>query len=279
MLLVTGATGTVGPHVRRELREVDADVRVGLRRPDAAPSDLAPTAETVRFDFQKPETWADALAGVDGIFLLRPPGVDADTVESFVAAAGRTGTGRVVYLSGIGSGWNPMNSHYWSERKLEALDVEYTFLRASYFAQNLERYHREEIADRGELVAPVGDGAVSFVDARDIGAVAATALTEPGHDNRAYTITGPAALDFDAVAAVLGDVLDRPVEYVSPSLPRFALQKYREGDAPVLLSMIYTAARIGLAEAVTDDVRSVLGREPRDMRAYVSANAAAFRAD
>jgi len=277
MLLVTGATGTVGPHVVHELLDIGETVRLGHRRPHAAQSDLADSTEVVPFDFEKPETWSDALAGVDGIFLLRPPGVSADTVASFVDAAARTGTDRVVYLSGIGSGWNPMNSHFWSERRVAAADVEYTFLRASYFAQNLIRYHATEIAERGELVAPVGDGAVSFVDARDIGAVAATVLTEGGHADTAYTITGPAALDFATVAAVLSDVLGHRIDYVPRSLPRFALETYRQGNSSVLLSTIYTAARIGLADTVTTDVRSVLDREPRDLRTFVQANAESFR--
>ncbi|MFB6081918.1 MAG: NAD(P)H-binding protein [Halanaeroarchaeum sp.] len=279
MHLVTGATGTVGPHVVDSLLERGATVRVGLRRPAAAPPALASSTDVVRFDFEKPETWGDALADVDGVFVLRPPGVDAETVASFAAAAGRTGAERVAYLSGLGSGWNPLNSHYWSERRLEDVAIECTFLRASYFMQNLARYHGDSIAQRGEIVAPAGDGAVSFVDAHDIGAVAAAVLTEAGHENEAYTITGPAALSFEAVAETLSDVLERSVEYVSPSLPRFALERYRAGDAPVLLSTIYTATRLGLTDTVTADVESVLGRAPRSLRTYVEADVESFRRD
>ncbi|MFB6093556.1 MAG: SDR family oxidoreductase [Halanaeroarchaeum sp.] len=301
MILVTGATGTVGGHVVSALKERGAAIRVGRRSPEDAsddedestsaerPESRTPVGvsrrnvddlEVVAFDYEKPETWGSALTGVEAVFVLRPAGIDADTIERFVAAAGRSGVSRVVYLSGIGADWNPLNSHFYSERRVADADVAHTVLRASYFMQNLRDIHRRDVAERGEVFVPAGGGAVSFVDARDIGAVAATALTESGHENRAYDVTGPSALDFEAVAAVFTDVLDREITYPNPSLLSFARRLRGRGASlgdVAFLGSIYTAARLGMADRVSEDVERVLERRPRSLRDFVADNADAFR--
>lgn len=279
-VLVTGATGTVGRHVAAALADRDAAVRVGLRDPDAAPDEVPASATRVRFDFAKPETWGPALDGVEALFLMRPPTVDSEAVSSFAEAAARVGVERIAYLSTIGAEKNPLVPHHRIEKRVVATDAAHTLLRASFFAQNLFEVHRADIVERGEVFVPAGDGATSFVDARDVGAVAAVVLTEPGHENRAYDVTGPEALDYREVAAILADVLDRPITYPNPSLLEYARGRYRQGDSLgfVLLTCgIYTTARLGLADRVSDDARTVLGREPRTVRDFVEAYAEAFR--
>lgn len=282
MILVTGATGTIGQHVVRELADRDRSIRVGRRSPGQAATDVASGAEVVAFDFEKPETWGDALASVDRLFLLRPPGVDIETIGQFAAAADRTGVDQVVYLSGYGAGRNPLNPHFWIERRITSIDASYTLLRASYFMQNLADVHAPDIVERDEIVAPAGKGEISFVDARDVGAVAATVLTEPGHENVAYDVTGPEALDFHAVASVFSDVLERQITYPDPSLWEFANHMRHRGHSlgfVLLVSSIYTTVRLGFAGRVTNETEEILGREPRRIREYVEASAAEFRAE
>ena len=282
MILVTGATGTVGRHVVRELADRDRSIRVALRTPDQAPTDVTGIADVVAFDFEKPETWGETLAGVDRLFLLRPPGVGTATIGQFAAAAARTGVEHVVYLSGYGAGRNPLNPHFWSERRITSVDATHTLLRASYFMQNLADVHGNDIVERGEIVAPAGEGEISFVDARDVGAVAAAVLTEPGHENVAYDVTGPEALDFHAVASIFSDVLERQITYPDPSLFAFVKRMRHRGLSPgyiLLVSSIYTAVRLGFAGRVTNDTEKILGREPRRIREYVEAPAAEFRAE
>ncbi|MFW5937825.1 MAG: SDR family oxidoreductase [Halanaeroarchaeum sp.] len=280
MIFVTGATGTVGRHVASELADRDASVRLGLRRPDRVPNGLAPSGDVVTFDFEQPETWGRALDDVDRLFLLRPPGVDASTIGAFAEAAARVGVEHVVYLSGYGAGRNPLNPHFWSERRIVAADIDHTLLRAAYFAQNLAEVHRTDVVERDEIFVPAGDGEASFVDARDVGAVAATALTEPGHANRAYDVTGPAALDFDQVATIFSDVLGREITYPDPSLREFVRRTRQRGTSTgylLLLSSIYTAIRLGFAGRVSGDAERILGREPRRLATFVEDYAEEFR--
>jgi uncharacterized protein YbjT (DUF2867 family) len=279
-VLVAGATGTVGRHVvdqlaARDGSESDFEVRVAVRDPDDA-ADQFDAGELVAFDLVKPETWGETLAGVDSAFLLRPPTVDAEDVTGFVDAMARTGVEHVVYLSTLGAEKNVLIPHHRIENHVAESGMDYTFLRASFFMQNLREVHGWEIRERGEIAVPAGDGETSFVDARDLGAVAATVLTEPGHENRAYDLTGPEALTYDEVAAVLSDVLDREVRYRPPSVPAF-VSRWRNRGEPLgfalVMVAIYTTARLGLAGRVTDTVERILGRPPRDLRTFVEDTA------
>ena len=279
-ILVTGATGTVGQHVVDALTAREATIRVGVRDPETAPDGLAEVAERVAFDFDKPETWGGTLADVTGLFLIRPPTVDAATVGEFAEAAARVGVDHIAYLSTLGAEKNVLIPHHRIEKRVVATSASYTLLRASFFMQNLLEVHRTDVVDHDEIFVPAGDGETSFVDARDLGAVAATVLTESGHENRAYDLTGPEALTYGAVAEVFSDILDRPITYPNPSLGRFAVRMRKRGQPlPFVLLMcgIYTTARLGLAGRFSDDVSRILGRRPREMRTFVEDYAEEFR--
>ena len=280
-VLVTGATGTVGKHVVTALSERPGAMRVGLRDPAAALSRLG-DAEAAAFDFEKPETWGPALADVDGVFLMRPPTVDAATVAEFAEAAARVGVSQIAYLSTLGAERIAVSPHRRIEKRIVATEAGYTLLRASFFMQNLLEVHRADVVERDELFVPAGDGKTSFVDARDVGAVAATVLTEPGHENRAYDLTGPEALDFEAVATIFSRVLGRRITYPDPSLLAFARRMHRRGHPLgflLVMCVIYTTTRLGLAARVTPDARAILGREPRDITTFVDDYADEFRPD
>jgi len=233
------------------------------------------------FDFDKPETWGETLADVTGLFLVRPPTVDAATVGEFAEAAARVGVDQIAYLSTLGAEKNVLIPHHRIEKRVVVTDAGYTLLRASFFMQNLLEVHRADIVDRDEIFVPAGDGETSFVDARDIGAVAATVLTESGHENRAYDLTGPEALTYREVAAVFSDVLSRPITYPNPSLVRFAVRMQSRGQPlPFVLLMcgIYTTARLGPAGPVSDAVTRILGRRPPGRRSFVEDYSAELRA-
>jgi uncharacterized protein YbjT (DUF2867 family) len=281
-ILVTGATGTVGQHVVAALSDRDVTITIGVRDPETVSNETADAGDVIEFDFTMPETWGRALADVDGIFLVRPPVVDKSDIGSFVEAAERVGVARVVYLSTLGAEKNVLIPHHWIENRITATAMEYTLLRASFFMQNLLEVHRPDIVEHGEIFVPAGDGKTSFVDARDIGEAAAIVLTEPGHANRSYELTGPEALDYEAVATIFGDVLDRPISYPNPSLLAFGRRMRRREKSLGFIALmcgIYTTARLGLAARVTTDSRNLLGRRPRGMRAFVEDHADDFRGD
>lgn len=270
-ILVTAATGTVGSTVVPALDDADVAVRAASRRPDRAVDAFDTPVEATEFSFARPETWGQTLAGVDRVFLVMPPGIGVGPVCEFVDAAGRMGVSHLAYLSILGAERLPVLPHRRIERHLDSLDLDTTFLRAAYFAQNLADIHRPEIVERDEIFVPAGDGAMGFVDARDVGAVAARVLTESSHRNRAYDITGPESLDFHAVASIATDVLDRRIRYADPSVVTFARRMHRRGVAPSLIAFMiaeYTVTRLGWASRTSDDVERVLDRHPRTVRDF-----------
>lgn len=276
-VLVTAATGTVGRHVPGELPD-SATVRVASRDPDRA-REAVTADEYVRLDFSTPGTFADALSGVEAVFLVRPPALGARAMAPFVDACDRAGVDRVVYLSAIGAERNPLIPHHRIERRVDAADLAHTHLRASFFAQNLATVHGHEVREHAELLVPAGRGATSFVDARDVAAVAAAALLDLGHPE-AYDLTGPEALDYHEVATLLTDVLGRPITYPEPSVLEFVSQRRTRGDPwPFVLLMVglYTTVRLGLGDRLTDDVERVLGRPPQSLREYLEDHVEAFR--
>lgn len=146
--------------------------------------------------------------------------------------------------------------------------------------QNLTGTHRAEIRDLDEIVVPAGAGATAFVDALDVAAVAVVALLDPeAHAGRSWTPTGTRALTYHEVSAVLTEELGRPISYRRPGLVRYARHARRGGMPwPMVLvtAAIYTTARLGRADGLTDDVRLVTGREPGDLAAFAHRERAAW---
>ena len=274
-VLVTAATGTVGRHVVDALEQRGARALAASRDPGRAPGRFDTPVE---FDFARPETWGRALEGVDGLFLVRPPGVDVGDVTGFAEATARVGVERVAYLSTLGADRNPLIPHYRAERRIARLGVEHCFLRASYFCQNLHAVHGRWVRERDELFVPAGSGATSFVDARDVGAAAARVLTMSDPET-AYDVTGPEALTYADVAATLSDVLGREIRYPAPSILRFLARELRASRSPgfaLLMCGIYTTARLGLADRVSADVEGLLDRPLRTVREYATDYADRF---
>jgi uncharacterized protein YbjT (DUF2867 family) len=186
-------------------------------------------------------------------------------------AAKAAGVRHFVFLSLIGIERNTVVPHYKVEQYLTRSGMDYTFLRCSFFMQNLNTTHRAEIRDQDEIFIPVGKARTSFIDVRDIAAVAAVALTQPGHANQAYDLTGSEALDYDQVADLFTQVLGRKITYKNPSSAAFLLRQARK--YPLMFALVttwlYSNTRGGMADVVTGEVRRITGREPIRMRQYI----------
>ena len=282
-VLVTGAPGNVGTPLVHELARTGASVRVAARDVQAAETAFAdlPDAEIVRFDLTDPATF-DAFDGVERMFLLRPPAI-AD-VKGVIApaldAARDVGVRHVVFLSIQGAERNRLVPHRKVEEHLRSNGLAWTFVRAAYFMQNLSTTHAADIRDRDEIYLPAGRRSrTSHVDARDVAAVIGRSLTEDGHEGHAYTPTGPAALTYDECATVLSEVLGRPIRYADPTPWSYWRRVRRDGMPRGMAAVtigIYTAARLGLAAGITDDVARIAGREPIDFATFAHDHAEAW---
>ena len=270
-VLVTGASGNVGSLVLQHLVAADVPVRAA----DVAPArvrDLVPDVPAVRFDFTDPGTWTAAFEDVAVMFLMRPPqlaNIARDMVPALEAARA-AGVEHTVLLSLQGAERNRVVPHAKIEAWLRASNRSWTFVRPSFFMENLSGVHAPDIRDRDEIVVPAGRGATAFVAAADVAAVAVAALTDPErHSGRAWTPTGPAALTYDQVAEVLSAELGRPIRYTRPGVLRYAGHAHRALGMPAAMvavtTAIYSVARLGRADGLTDDVQQVTGRPPQGL--------------
>lgn len=267
-VLVTGATGTVGRHVVEGLAAHGVPVVRAVRevRSEADES-------TRRFDFADPSSWGPALDGVDRVFLMRPPAISdiAGVIRPFIAELARRGIRQTVVLSLMGV--NPAMPHYRLEQDVKAAQLPATMLRPAFFMQNLQTAYRDDIRDRDRIRLPAGSGKTSFIDTRDVADVAVAALVAPqAHVGQAYTLTGGAALGWNAVASLLSAELGRPVHYEPIGLLT-ARRDLKAADLPSayvnVQLLIHVVARLGLADTVNGEVARLLGRSPRTLRDYI----------
>ena len=261
MILVTGASGTVGSEVVKALGGRSAGVRAGYRtRPQNVPAGV----ESVKLDYERPETIRPALQGVDTLFLLSNT---VDPERKVVDEAKRAGVKRIVKLSVIGAaeeGFTFARWHRAVEKYIEASGLGWTFLRPNGFMQNVVTYMGETIRSQSAIYSPAGNAAASHIDARDVGAVGARVLTDKGHEGKAYELTGPAALTYGQIAEILSRVLGRTIGYVPISPEQYRQAAVAAGtpegyaDALVDLNRYYLE---GKASVVTPSVRQLTGRD------------------
>lgn len=277
-VLVVGATGTVGREVVRALQGSGARVKAASRSATDVPG-----GEATKFDLGEPSTWEPALRAVDRIFLLAPTQLLSRADELVLPLVHRlraAGVRRIVCMTALTADRPgvPMNA---IELAIRASRIEYTLLRPNWFNQNfVPGYYLAMINNAGGLFLPAGDEKVSFVDARDIGAVAAAALTRDGHGGREYTITGPEALSHAEACAILSKVAGRQIRYADIPDSDFRGALHSQGmppDAIEELSRLYSIVRDGSCAVVSDDVAAVLGRPPISFEQFANDHAALLR--
>lgn len=265
MILITGASGNVGREVLKQTAQKGAKVRAAFQSPPktAVPSGV----EIATVDFNRPETLRAALEGVDRVFLVGPPTAELPALErKAVDVIAKSNIEHLVKLSAMG-GRDAIfpRQHAESEDYIRSCGIAHTFLRPNGFMQNLVNYSASTINTQNAFYGSEGDGRVSQIDIRDVAAVAAQVLTEGGHKGKAYTLTGPEALNNTEIAQRLSNVLGRaihnvnlPPEQLKPALLSAGMPEWN-ADALLDLQRLY---REGKASTVTQDVEHVLGRKP-----------------
>jgi (4-alkanoyl-5-oxo-2,5-dihydrofuran-3-yl)methyl phosphate reductase len=283
MILVTGATGTVGSEVVKQLLDAGEKVRVLVRNPAKAAEKLGPNVEIARGDLERPETLDAAFAGVDKAFILSA-GEDVPKLEgNAYAAAEKAGVKHIVNLSVQGADMEPgialARWHRASEEKLKATTMAWTLLRPGNFSSNALMW-AESIKSQGAVYYPTGEGKTVPIDPRDIAAVAVKALTTPGHEGKAYNLTGPEALSGAEQVAKISAAIGKPLTFVDvpDSVARDGMLKSGMPERLVdALMELMGIIRAGYTGTVQPTVEEVLGRKARTFDAWVQDNAAAFK--
>lgn len=288
MILVTGATGTVGGAVLTALHARGHKLRALTRRPREAV--FPEGVEVVGGDMGRPETLGAALDGVEKVFLMSLGADKATHDANVVAAAVAAGVRHVVQLSTLGveeadnEEENPLG--YWhrlAEQALVASGLDWTILRPNGFMTHVLGW-AASVRTEGVVRGPVADLAEAVVDPADVAEAAAHCLTTPGHVGRVYALTGPEALTLPQQTDVLGSVIGRPLRFetVPLDVQREMLARH---FSPQTVEGVIRSLRRAIESGdefrgrVSPDLRHLLGREPRGLRQWAEAHADAFRAD
>ncbi|HEY7488761.1 MAG TPA: NAD(P)H-binding protein [Streptosporangiaceae bacterium] len=276
MILVTGATGNVGSEVVNALVEAGERVRALVR--DPAKARLPAGAEPVAGDLNKPETFADALAGVSAVFLL--PGY-AD-LEGLLVRLRDAGAERVVLLSGASADSGDMSnavSRYMilSERAVRDSGLPWTFVRSKAFMSNALRWV-PQLATGDVVQVPFATVRTAAIDPYDIAAVVARALVSGEHAGRTYLVSGPQSLLPEDQVAVLAAVLGRDLR--CEALNNEEARAEMEASMPVQYVDAFFNFYVDGAldeSKVEPTVQEVTGRPPRTFDQWANAHADAFR--
>lgn len=277
-IVVVGGTGRIGSELVRALTRLDARVRIPSRSPTAArrPGTTLASVDVIHADLGSPAEVTRSLAGAERAFLCLPAGLEQVSLETrFINAAAAEGI-HVVKLSWNGAAIEsrvPFGIwHREIERHLIASGTPFTIIHAATYSQHLfSELVAPQIRAEGVFRSSMGEGAVSFVDVRDIAALSAAVLTGSGHSGKTYTATGPEALSFRDAATILECETGRTVEYVdvpSEEVGRRLLDSGQEAWFAEAIVELYALYRDGAGASVSDDVERVTGRGSRRFRDY-----------
>lgn len=285
-LLITGATGMIGGLVVSSLVERGVAL-TAMVRPGTRPDGLVrrPGVRVVEGDFDDRASLDLALRGVKETFLLTNSSERTERQQlAFVEAARAAGVSHLVKLSQLHAAADSsvrfLRYHAAVEAAVERSDIPYTFIRPNLILQAYLPFAPG--VQHGSLPAPISDTArVSVVDARDIAAVAAAALTEPGHEGCSYDVTGPESVTHPEIAQAFAQAAEHKVRFDSVPADQF-ISSLLELGMPAWqaegLAEDYAHYDRGEAAGVSDDVRKVTGRAARSLHAFAIEHAAAFRA-
>ena len=273
-VLVLTATGTTGSQVVKSLVRRGATVRAATRDPAAAK--FPANVESVAFSYDDPTTWPAAFAGIDAVYLAYP-GFRPDEIalgKALIAAAKAAGVKKLVKLSAIGVEGNPEGGHRQVELAIESSGLDWVHLRPNFFHENLIEFYGHGIKTEGAIFLPAGEGATSFIAAEDIGEAAAIALLGD-KTGEAWTLTGPESLPHGDVAAVLTDVLKKPIRYENIS-PEAHIEGMRGFGMPELavqqMSALYGFVKAGWVSQISSDLPNVIGRPGKGLREWAVAH-------
>ena len=271
-ILVLGATGKTGSRVARKLTDLGISVRTAARK-----------GADIRFDWNDPSTFAAALRGVSGVYLVSPVmSVDfADLVSQFLGEAEGAGVKHVTYLSAYGV------EHAPPEVALRAVELDlasrmslsHSIVRPAWFMQNFSETFLKPVND--EIVVPCGTGVEAYVDAEDIASVAALTLSDPvRHSGRAYAPTGPEALTFEQAARVISAAVGRRISYRDVDRDTWIKAMTAAGVpseyGAVLRALTETIAN-GQGSRPNDDVLTVTGTPPISLKDFAARTGSEWR--
>lgn len=295
-ILVTGATGTVGSEVIKQLASIssssDYDIIAAVHSQNKTDKlkQISEDIEIVDLNYAKSESVTHALDKVDGLFLQTLPVPDAiDICSNLVKEAKKNDVKYIVKLSAMGAASKSESTilrlHGKEEKIIEESGIPYTFLRPIAFMQNFVTQFGHTIRTQYAFYVPAGNAKLGFIDARDIAAVAVKMLTESygaSHPdmNKTYDITGDEVLSYRQVAEILSDEVDKKISYVDVTEEdaQKGMKQAGTGEWFIhIMTELFRIIRAGYGSQTTDVFEHIIGRKPIPLVIFAKDYAQSFR--
>ena len=278
-ILITGATGNVGFEVIRflEKNETPNTIIAGVRNIERAKKLLNNfrNIDMVSFDFEQPETFDNALKGIDTIFLLRPPHI-SDIEKYFRPLIQKIKEHKiieVVFLSVQGAEKSKVIPHNKIERLIQEYKLDYVFLRPSYFMQNLTTTLLADIKTKRQLILPSRKAKFNWIDIENIAETSSVLLNNfSDYKNLAIELTGYENLDFYKVADLLNASIKNPILFSSVSPFEFYQIKKKEGMIKgmiIVMIMLHFLPRFQKEPVISDNYEKITGKKPTSLSDFI----------
>jgi uncharacterized protein YbjT (DUF2867 family) len=281
VIVVTGATGTVGRELVAELARRGAKVRALARNPAAAA--FPATVETLAADLGNPDTLGPALAGAEQVFILATGAARLEHETSLVAAARRAGAARLVKLSALtveddAAGDIITRWHRAAEQTVTGSGLSWTILRPGAFMSNTLSW-AGMIRQQGQVFAPFASIRTAAIDPADVAAAAAAVLLEDGHQEQTYSLTGPEPLSAGDQVRLLGAALGRQIGITEIPAEAARQRMIQAGTPAQVADAVLTtlaSAGTGPGARVRPTVHQLTGRPARPYSQWALRHSAAF---
>jgi uncharacterized protein YbjT (DUF2867 family) len=276
-ILITGARGPVGRSLVSQLIAAGESVRAVTRKADTA----FPGAEIVVGDFVSGNLPQSAFAGVEKAFVFPAQG----GVDGFVQQAAESGVSHFVVLSSLAAalehardqGSASAMHHLRIERSVQSSGVPATILRPGTFALNLLAW-AQPLKYGNAVTGPYARSAQAPIHEADVAAVAAKALTEAGHENRIYPMTGPEALTRVQQLEAIGAAIDRELHFEETSPEAFRAEMSKYIPEPIIKMLLdYWSDTVEAPDVVRPTVEQVTGRKAKTLAEWAKDHASDFR--
>ena len=278
-ILITGATGNVGQAVVQHLSLINTDNKIiigahNLAKTKKVFADFS-NIEYVYFNFEDPSTFHGALKDIDSVFLLRPPHIS--NVQKYIAplieVIKAKGINEIVFLSVQGADKSRFIPHHKIEKLILEKGIDYIFLRPSYFMQNLTTTLIKDIQQHGKIILPAGKAGFNWVDALNVGEMAAILLDRFDHyKNQAYEVTGYENKNFREVVSQINKLIGTKIQYKNTNPLSFYRIKRREGVGRgmiLVMIMLHFFPRFQKSPGISGFYEKVTGKNPTSLGEFI----------
>ncbi|SMH30124.1 SDR family oxidoreductase [Mesorhizobium australicum] len=287
-ILVTGATGNIGRQTLKHLlKRWPTSELVGLARDPAKAADLAAHGIEVRQgDYLDYEGLVRAFEGIEKVMLVSATAfTDRNTQhQNVIDAAKQAGVQHIVFMPIIRKPDSVFilpqvtEEDLFVEGRLKASGLKYTLVRHPPFLDSVELYVGGNMLETG-VHMPAGAGKAAYASRDDLAEAHAVVLSEPGHENKTYALSGDSAVSFEDIAQILSEVSGKEVLFIAVSdqdyIARLMAQGLPEPAAGFVLAWVH-GVNAGEWEGKTGDLEKLLGRKPTTPAEFLRASYASL---